>query len=90
MSTTNKILKHQIWHLLSLLILFCILQFYIIRNPDILGGSCWNVGTESWFWLAVAIPIIHQVYVLLIWRFELYKRTFTNRFGLKKAFLAKQ
>jgi hypothetical protein len=86
MSTANKILKHQIWHLISLLVLICILQFYITRNLDILGETYWNVGTKSWFWLAVAIPIIHQIYVLLIWRFELYKRTFTNRFGLKKAF----
>ncbi len=86
MNSTNKILNHQIWHLISLLVLICILQFYITRNPHILGGSYWNVGTRLWFWLAVAIPIIHQIYVLLIWRFELYKRTFTNRFGLKKAF----
>jgi len=86
MSTTNKILKYQIWHLISLLILICTIQFYITANPDILSGSYWNVSTKSWFWLAIAIPIIHQIYVLLIWRFELYKRTFTNRFGFKKAF----
>jgi hypothetical protein len=86
MSTTNKILKYQMWHLISLLVLICLLQFYITGNPEIIGGSYWNVDTKSWFWLAIVIPISHQIYVLLIWRIELYKRTFTNRFGLKKAF----
>jgi hypothetical protein len=29
---------------------------------------------------------VHQVYVWLIWRFELYQRTFTKRYGLKRSF----
>ena len=86
MSTINKIFKYQIWHLISLFMLISAIKIYITSNPDILRGSYWNVSTTLWFWLAIAVPIIHQTYVWLIWRFELYKRTFTNRFGLKKAF----
>ncbi len=86
MSTTDKILKHQIWHLVSLVVLICAIQIYIISNPDILRGCYLNVSTNFWFWLAIVIPVVHQIYVFLIWRFELYKRTFTTRFGLRKAF----
>ncbi len=86
MSIINKIFKFQIWHLISLLVLICVVRICITSNPDILRGSYWNISTNFWFWLAIAIPIIHQTYVLLIWRFELYKRTFTTRFGLRKAF----
>ncbi len=86
MNAINKIFKYQIWHLISLLILISTLQIYITNNPEILTGSYWNLSTKSWFWIAVAVPVIHQIYVLLIWRFELHQRTFTNRFGLKTAF----
>lgn len=72
--------------LISLMVLISTIQIYISSNPGILGGSYWDVNTRSWFWLAIAIPVIHQTYVLLIWRFELYYKTFTNRFGLKEAF----
>ena len=51
-----------------------------------LDGSFWSIGTSSWFWLAIAIPIIHQIYVWLIWRFELYFRVFSNKLGVKRAF----
>lgn len=36
--------------------------------------------------MAIAIPVIHQVYVWLIWRLELYQSTFTKRYGLKRSF----
>jgi hypothetical protein len=51
-----------------------------------LSGSLWGINTETWFWLAIAIPVIHQVYVWLIWRFEFYQRTFTKRYGVKRSF----
>ncbi len=86
MAATNKILKHQIWHLLVLLVLIFAIKFYVSSSSEVLSGSFWNVSTQSWFWLAIAIPVIHQTYVLLIWRFELYQRTFTKRFGVERAF----
>ncbi|NOZ73900.1 MAG: hypothetical protein GXO90_00760, partial [FCB group bacterium] len=39
-----------------------------------------------WFWVAIASPVIHQVYVWFIWRLELYNRIFTKRYGLKRSF----
>ena len=86
MTATKKIFKHQIWHLLSLIILIFAIKLYASSSSEIIGGSFWNVSTKSWFWLAIAIPIIHQIYVWLVWRFELYQRTFTKRFGVKRSF----
>jgi len=86
MNATDKIFKYQIWHLLSLIILILGIRLYLFSSPNMLDGSFWNVSTKSWFWLAIAIPVIHQIYVWLVWRFELYQRTFTKRFGVKRSF----
>lgn len=82
----NKIFKYQFWHLLILVALLVVIGIVATSSPDVLLGSFWNLSTRFWFWLAIAVPIIHQIYVLLIWRFELYQRTFSKRFGVSKAF----
>ncbi|HEC11871.1 MAG TPA: hypothetical protein ENI80_01220 [Acidiferrobacteraceae bacterium] len=82
----TKILKHQIWHLLSLITLIYAVKLFISRHSELLSGSFWSVNTESWFWVAIAIPVMHQVYVWLVWRFELYQRAFSKRFGVKRSF----
>ena len=51
-----------------------------------MSGTLWGVSTKKWFWIAIAVPILHQVYVWIIWRLELYKNTFTSSFGVKGAF----
>ena len=84
--TVKKIFEHQIWHLLALLVLIIAIKSYVSSNAQILSGLFWNVSTESWFLLAIAIPAVHQAYVLLVWRFELYQRTFSKRLGVKRAF----
>jgi len=82
----NKIFKYQIWHLLALSVLVYTIKFYIEKNPDILTGSYWGANTHAWLWLAITIPVVHQIYVLVIWRLELYQRTFSSRFGVQRAF----
>ena len=86
MTTTQKIFEHQIWHLLSLIFLILAIKLYVSSSPEILDGLFWGISTNSWFWLAIATPIIHQIYVWLVWRFELYLRVFSNKFGTKQAF----
>ncbi len=86
MSVTRKIFKYQIWHLISLAAIIFILRLFLADNPEILKGKLWGVNTGTWFWIAIIIPVIHQVYVWIIWRLELYKGTFTKRYGLKRAF----
>ena len=63
-----------------------IINSYVASSPEILSGELWGINTELWFWLAIAVPVIHQVYVWLIWRFELYHGVFTKRYGIKRSF----
>jgi len=86
MKQTRKIFEYQIWHLISLIVIIFTLNLYLVSNPDVLNGTLWGITTKAWFWLAIAIPVIHQVYVWLIWRLELYQSTFTKRYGLARSF----
>ncbi|MDQ6983591.1 MAG: methyltransferase [Ghiorsea sp.] len=82
----KNIFQYQTWHLLLLTALLVLLTTYISQNPQILIGSYLNISARTWFYLAIAVPIIHQVYVMLVWRFELYQRTFSQRWGMNQAF----
>jgi len=86
MNETKKIFKYQTWHLISLIAIIFAINLYLSNSADTLSGSLWGLTTKTWFWLAIAIPIIHQVYVWGVWRLELYKGTFSKRFGLKLLF----
>ena len=86
MTPTQKIFQYQIWHLLSALFLILILQLYVSAKPSVLDGSLWGISTQAWFWLAVVIPVVHQAYVWLVWRLELYRQVFTERWGVRRAF----
>ncbi len=86
MSAIQKIFKYQIWHLFSLVILILAATLYLSNKPAILDGVLWGVNTTTWFYLAMATPIIHQIYVWLVWRFELHLRAFSNKLGTKQAF----
>jgi hypothetical protein len=82
----KKIFGYQIWHLLSVIILIAVTQKFISINYDTTNGELWGINTKVWFWIAIAIPIFHQVYVWIIWRLELYNNTFTSRYGVQRAF----
>jgi hypothetical protein len=82
----TKIFRYQIWHLMSVIILITITQLFLTNNHELIRGTLWSISTKTWFWIAIAIPILHQVYVWLIWRFELFQNTFSSRFGVKKSF----
>ncbi len=87
LTAIRKIFKYQIWHLLSLTLLIFTIKLYVYTvSPNILYGSFWNVSTSLWFNLAVIIPIVHQIYVWLVWRLELYLKVFSKLFGVKPAF----
>ncbi len=86
MTATQKIFEYQIWHLFSLILLIFAIKLYVFSSPDILDGSIWDISTRTWFWFAIAIPIIHQIYVWLVWRIELYLKVFSKKLGVKRAF----
>ena len=80
-----KILKHQLWHVLILLLLLYLITFYTENDEIIYKGSLWNISTKSWFFLSIICPVIHQIYVLICWRYELFYKGITKSFG-KNAF----
>jgi len=82
----KEILRYQIWHLVSVIILITALQIFITNNYASMNGALWSINTKTWFWMAIAVPILHQIYVWIIWRLELYKNTFTSRYGVSRAF----
>ncbi len=82
----KKLFRYQFWQLLSAIVLIAAIKIFIDRNQDIMDGSLWGLTTHAWFWVAIGVPIVHQVYVWIVWRLELYYRTFSSRFGVSKAF----
>jgi len=86
MGINKHIFQYQTLHLVLLLILLALVTIYLSFNSQVLFGSYWGISATTWFWLAIAVPITHQTYVMLVWRFELYQRTFSKRWGIAKAF----
>jgi len=82
----KKIFEYQLWHLLSLLaLLWGVFQFVDLRSLG-LEGAFYGLSTKTWFYIALSMPIIHQLYVLFCWRVELYFGKLTSIFE-KHAFL---
>ncbi len=77
-----KILQYQHWHLLWLIVLAILLRKVSQLDLTVLQGS-WILNTSQWLLLAFLIPVIHQVYVLLCWRSQLYYQYITKTFGSK-------
>ena len=82
----KKIFRYQIWHLLFIIISVAAIQIFIADDVNAMSGTLWGISTKIWFWIAIAVPILHQLYVWIIWRLELHQNTFTSRYGIKKAF----
>jgi len=57
------------------------LWFIARACPCFHRGGLWGIGTWSWFWIAVEIPIAHQIYVWFFWRTELHHGLITRIFG---------
>ncbi|MEJ2113130.1 MAG: hypothetical protein P8X62_05350, partial [Flavobacteriaceae bacterium] len=76
-----KLLEKQLWHLLALSVLIFVIVTLVNLDSQIMAGSFWNISTKTWFITAILIPIVHQVYVLIMWRSELYYKTLSNLLG---------
>jgi hypothetical protein len=55
--------------------------YWVLENLLLYAGSLWNVQSSVWFWLAIMFPILHQVYVLLCWRVELFYQGISKKLG---------
>ena len=82
----KKIFFNQIWHLFYIILFISFILLATIFDSELLYGSLFNIQTNKWLIVAILTPIIHQIYVAFIWRFELYTSVFTKNLGVKKAF----
>lgn len=76
-----KILNHQIWHLIFLSFLLSAIYGCLQLFPELLAGELWSIPTKRWLFFAISVPIVHQLYVLVCWRYELYYKGLTNHIG---------
>ncbi|WP_242158355.1 phosphatidylethanolamine N-methyltransferase family protein [Aestuariivivens sediminis] len=76
-----KLLKYQHWHIFFLAVLLILLYEYTQNNPSVLQGQHWGIDTSQWLLWSTLVPIIHQLYVWLCWRLELYDRRISKTFG---------
>ena len=76
-----NVVKSQIKHLIFLVIALWAISFICNNYPVYLKGELWGIPTKTWLYIAVASPIIHQVYVFVCWYLELYHQTITKTFG---------
>ncbi len=75
--------EKQAQHYLLLIVL--LVGIYFLATGDVLSGQLWGISTQTWLWIAVATPVLHQIVVALLWRAELYHHKMTDWFG-EKAF----
>jgi hypothetical protein len=80
----NKILEKQGWHLLVAILLAG--GVWLASRETSLTGTALGLSTGTWLVLAVVLPVIHQFYVVLIWRGELYFGWLSKTLG-ENAFL---
>lgn len=81
-----KILQYQFWHLLFLVLSFVILKWLMNMNLIDLSGGLWGIETKTWFFIAILSPIVHQIYVVICWRLELYNQLISKTFGKQLGF----
>ncbi len=75
-----KFFERQLEHLVLLIVLLFAV-YWASRAEGVLSGSLYGLDTAFWFWLAIIIPIVHQVFVWITWRAELLFFTITHAFG---------
>ena len=74
-------LKYQGLHILFLLVLLLAVLYVSTSVPEVLSGRLWGYPTSYWMILALLIPVLHQVFVVVCWRLELFGKKLTANFG---------
>jgi len=69
----------QIYHCLALV--FLVWGVYALANDAALSGQLLGVSTNTWLWLSITVPILHQVYVWFAWRGQLKYALISRIFG---------
>lgn len=76
-----KLVLERQWLHAVLLAALLIGVSYANRLEGLTKGALWGLDTAAWFWIAIGIPILHQVYVLICWRTELHFGLVTRVLG---------
>lgn len=76
-----EIFKHQLWHIIVLIPMLVFLYNFPFIYSDSISGNLFGIPTLDWCYIAVATPILHQIYVLVCWRLELYHQSISKNFG---------
>lgn len=82
MTASNKIgfFEGQRLHALGVVVLVSA-AVLAVRLTGPLDGSFLGLGAPAWFTLSLVEPILHQVYVWIVWRMELNDHAFSRTFG---------
>lgn len=80
MPVIKTIFKYQIRQLAAFIAL-SILVGFLYKILNIPQGQFLGLKTEQWFWMSIILPFIHQIYVFICWRAELYYKGITKLFG---------
>jgi hypothetical protein len=73
-----RIFEKQTYHLISLILLLS--GVFITARGDFLHGAFLGLSTKIWLWVSILIPILHQIYVFVLWRAELHYQLLSNAF----------
>jgi len=77
--TSRFFFKRQIWHFLSAPVL-ALISFSLAGEA--LGDGSWlGIRDTTWFWLAIALVVLHQLGVWLVFRSQLGWASLTRLFG---------
>jgi hypothetical protein len=77
---TGRIWERQWLHALGLIVLLGTCG-WAAQLPNVRQGSLWGLRAIYWYWIAILVAVLHQVYVWLCWRIELNGMGLTRVFG---------
>ena len=78
-----KLTRTLFWHLFFSAFLLAGIYYWIQQDSALLKGELFGISSSVWLVLALAAPLLHQLYVLMIWRLELYGHRISARYGPK-------
>ncbi len=67
----KNIFEKQDWHFVLLALLVVSVNMIMDRFPLFSLGAFWGLSTETWMWIGIIAAILHQLYVMIIWRVQL-------------------
>ena len=80
MKNVRLLLERQHIHLGILAVLLAGISI-VVKTGKLMDGQILGIDTVTWFVLAIAIAVLHQVYVLFCWRVQLHYSLITRLFG---------